>query len=117
MWICIGVAPSDINQNEGGNYCKCGWYFDCYDSALYSGPLTTTNINSMGQRKEEGEYVHTGDSVGVVVDTAKGEISFVVNGVNIGVAFDGILLDESLVPYIILVCPGDYVELDTTEVK
>ena len=36
--IFIGVAPTNIDQNY--NYCnydKCGWYIDCYPSALCSG--------------------------------------------------------------------------------
>ena len=49
--------------------------------------LTTTTIKNMDQGKNMDKYVHTGDSVGVVMDTAKGELSFVVNGVNLGVAF------------------------------
>ena len=36
--IVVGVAPSDIDQNEDDNYENCGWYFDCYDSTLWSGP-------------------------------------------------------------------------------
>ena len=36
--IYVGVAPSDINQNEDYNHKKCGWYFSCYDSTLCSGP-------------------------------------------------------------------------------
>ena len=36
--------------------------------------------------------------MGVVIDTAKDELSFVANGVNLGVAFDGIPLDKPLVP-------------------
>ena len=35
--ICIGAAPSDINQNID-NSEKCGWYFDCYYSQVSSGP-------------------------------------------------------------------------------
>ena len=34
------------------------------------------------------------------MDTAKGELSFIVNGVNFGVAYDGIPLDKPLVPCI-----------------
>ena len=45
------------------------------------------------------------------MDTAKGELSFVVNGVNLGVAFDGIPLDKPLVPCVILCYQGDSVEL------
>ena len=36
------------------------------------------------------------------MDTAKGELSFAVNGVDYGVAYDGIPLDKPLVPCIII---------------
>ena len=58
-----------------------------------------------------GEYVHNGDSVGVVVDTTKGELSFALNRVNLGVAYEGIPLDKPLVPCVILYRKGDSVEL------
>ena len=45
------------------------------------------------------------------MDTAKGELSFVVGGVNLGVAFDGIPLDKPLVPCALLLWEGDSVEL------
>ena len=51
------------------------------------------------------------------MDTTKGELSFVVNDVNLGVAYDGIPLDKPLVPCVILYYQGDSVELDTSEVK
>ena len=51
------------------------------------------------------------------MDTAKGELSFVLNGVNLGVAYDGIPLDKPLVPCALLYYEGDSVELDTSEVK
>ena len=47
-------------------------------------------------KERNGEYVHTGDSVGVVVDTEKGELSFVVNGMNVGVAYEGVPLTSLL---------------------
>ena len=109
--IYIGVAPSDINQNKYCNLNKCGWYFSCYDSALCSGPPQNYNNKKYGPRKEEGEYVHDGDSVGVVMDTTKGELSFVMSGVNYGVAFEGIPLDKPLVPCVLLWVEGDSVEL------
>ena len=110
--IYIGVAPTDIDQNT--NYCnynECGWYIDCYSSRLYSGPPHNYRGKAYGPRKEKGNYVHTGDSIGVVVDTAKGELSFVVSGVSLGVAYKGIPLDKPLVPCVILWCYGDSVEL------
>ena len=114
----IGVAPSDINKNEDDNYNKCGWYFDCYSSTLYSGPPHKNRGKEYGQRKGWGKYVREGDSVGVVMDTAKGELSFAVNEVNYGVAYEGIPLDKPLVPCVFLEYnEGDSVELDTSEVK
>ena len=111
--ILIGVAPSDIDQNEDENYEKCGWYFHCYGSALCSGPPHNYRRKEYGPRKEKvwGEYVRDGDSVGAVMDTEKGELSFALNGVNYGAAFEGIPLDKPLVPCAYLNFKGSFVEL------
>ena len=45
------------------------------------------------------------------MDTANGELSFVVNGVSLGAAYDGIPLDKLLVPCVVLYKQGDSVEL------
>ena len=113
--ILIGVSPSDIKQNESRNFKKCGWYLNCFDSALRSGPPHNYRYKEYGPRKENGKYVHTGDNVGVVMDTTKGELSFVVNGMNLGVAFDGIPLDKPLVPCVLICDEGDSVALITSE--
>ena len=115
--IVTGVAPSDINQNDDRNYIKCGWYLHCCDSKLFSGPPHNYNGITYVPRKEYGEYVHTRDSVGILMDTVKGELSFALNGVNLGVAYEGIPLDKPLVPCVILWNEGDSVELDTSEVR
>ena len=73
--------------------------------------LTITGTKNMDQGKGWGEFVHTGDSVGVVMDTAKGKLSFILNGVNLGVAYEGIPLDKPLVPCVLLYIEGDFVEL------
>ena len=109
-YIFIGIAPTNINQNIC-NYNNCGWYFDCYYSTLWSGPPHNYSGKEYGPRKGGGQYVHTGDIVGVVMDTAKGELSFTLNGVNLGVAYEGIPLDKPLVPCVILGWNGDSVEL------
>ena len=75
------------------------------------GRPTTTGTKKYGPRRDYGEYVHTGDTVGVVMDTAKGELSLVVDGVNLGVAFDGIPLGKPLVPCAILRFECDAVEI------
>ena len=109
--IYVGVAPCDIDQSSDFSRYKCGWYFHCYDSELCSGPPHEFSGKEYGPRKKSGKYVHTGDSVGVVMDTTKGEVSFVLNSVSLGVAYEGIALDKPLVPCVLLSHLGDSVEL------
>ena len=109
---CIGVAPSDIDQNADNNVKECGWYLRCFDSTLVSGPPHHLEDKEYGPRKGEGEYVNAGSTVGVVMDTAKGELSFVLDGVNRGVAYEQVPLDKPLVPCILLGTKGNSVELD-----
>ena len=45
------------------------------------------------------------------MDTAKDELSFVVNGVDLGVAYDGIPLEKPLVTCVLYYHQGDSVEL------
>ena len=116
--IFVGVVPFSIDQNKGYNHAKCGWHFGCYESKLWSGPPCDYLSREYGPRKKrEGKYVRNGDSIGVVMDAARGDISFVVNGVNLGVAYEKIPLDKPLVPCVLLENEGDSIELDTTEVK
>ena len=116
--ILVGVAPSTINQNVWNNYERCGWYLGCYSAVLWSGPPHNYRGNTeYGPRKRDGEYVHTGDTVGVVMDTRNGDLSFVLNGASYGVAFYGVPLDKPIVLCTLLYCGGDSVELDTSEVK
>ena len=110
--ICVGVAPCDIDQNTFDNFYKCGWYFDCYTSRLWSGPPCNHRGLAYGQRKSDGGYVRTGDTVGVMADTVKGRLSFLINGVNFGVAFGGIMLDKPLVPCVTMRKKGDSIELN-----
>ena len=105
--IMVGVAPQDIDVNAGNNFSKCGWYFFCYNSTLYSGPPKKHSGDSYGQ----GKNLKAGDIVGVKMDTTKGELSFSVNGVSLGVAYDGIPLDKPLVPAIDLYNTNDSVEI------
>lgn len=107
--IYIGVIPSDIDQNDGD--VDYGWYIGCYSSILRSGPPHNIRNKEYGPRKGNGQYVHTGDTVGLVMDTTKGVLSFSLNGVSLGVAFEGIPLDKPLIPFVNLKQQGDSVEL------
>ena len=115
--IYIGVAPMRIDTSENENHKGCGWYLCCYDSSLWSGPPH----KSCGERHETPEgkrsegCVCAGDSVGVVMDTAKGELSYVLASECLGAGYEGIPLDSPLVPCIIISFDGDSVELSTTK--
>ena len=56
--------------------------------------------------------MHNWGSVGVVMDTVKGELSFALNGVNLGVAYKGIPLNKPLVPCVLLGNDNDSVEIE-----
>lgn len=116
--ILTGAAPFDVSQDDDGNFVRCGWYLNCYTSTLFSGPPHGCKDVPYGPRRPgKGEYVRAGDAVGVVADTAKGTLSFVVGGVSYGAAFVGIPLDRPLVPCTLVWNKGDAVELDPAEVR
>ena len=52
-----------------------------------------------------------------MMDTEKGELSFALNGVDLGVAFEGIPLDKPLVPCVLLHFKWDSVELYGSRVE
>ena len=65
----------------------------------------------LGYGKEDEQFIQAGNSDNIVTDRTKDEISFVVNEMNLGVAYEGIPLDKPLVPCVILGYEGDSVEL------
>ena len=115
--IYVGVAPFDIDPKESNNCESCGWYLNCYESSLRSGPPHNYNRKDYGPRKKQGMYVKAKDTVGVVMDMAKGELSFALYGVNLGVAYAGIPLDKPLVPCVLLLDKDDSIEFVPTAVK
>ena len=107
--LCLGVAPHDIGtRNLDPDACG-GWFFGCYFANLRGENQRSGSKYVHG--KPDGSYVKAGDEVGIVVDTVKGEISFVLEGENLGVAFKGIPLDKPLVPAVISCLNSNSVEL------
>ena len=95
--LMLGVAPYDINTSQGiDNSENCGWYFSTFRRNLYSGPPQNKRSASYTQC----DKIKNGDIITVTIDTrgAKGILSFSVNGMNLGPAYDNIPLDKLLVP-------------------
>lgn len=114
--FCVGVARYDADITISGPH-EFGWYYYCYDSTLYSEAPHNYREKEYGPRRVEGEYVHKGDTVGVVMNTENGNLSFIVGGVNLGVAFEGIPLDKPLTPYVILYHEDDSLEFSPGRVE
>lgn len=109
--IYVGIVPFEMSQHPTNDWKNNGWYFYCFTSSLWSGPPHKYRSSPYGPRREDGKYVRTGDTIGVVVDMEKGNLSFSLNGADLGVAFEGIPLDKPLVPCAVLWCYGDSVQL------
>ena len=108
----VGVAPADINQNKDQNCFNCGWYYNPYASVLRSGPPMKLRDKKYGYKDRSfGSTLSTGDEIGVVMDMANGTLSFVLNGKDCGVAFEGIPLDKPLFPCVLTGHLGDTVEI------
>ena len=106
----FGIAPTDVNQNEE-IYLSDATYIDSYgcsirsrhnEYSLFSG-LTSDGKDVFLSKRIWG-------SLGVIVNTIKREVSFVVNGVIFGIA-PNILVDKPLVPLVVLNHSGDKAEL------
>lgn len=108
--ICMGITPFDEDESNC-SFEKIGWYYNCYNGKLWSGPPHNYCWKEYGKKFEEGTNMKTGDEVGLIMDTKKGNLSFVIHGVNNGIAFEGIPLDRPLVPAVLLAWEGDTVEI------
>ena len=115
-YFYIGVAPSDLDQNDGYNLKRDGWYFHCFTFTLWSGPphYYRDFPYKVTKKNPVPPQIKNKDDVGVVLDTSSkttGVLSYVHNGINLGYAFEGIPLDCPLVPSVILYWLDDKIEL------
>ena len=111
----VGVAPSDIDLLYYKNQITCGWYYEPMPSVLCSGPPHNYIMKPYGPcilvGEKKPDKVIMPKVVSVVVDTTKGEISFALEGKDLGVAYEGVPLDKPLVPCLCQRFVGDVVEL------
>jgi hypothetical protein len=128
-YIMIGVAPPSKFPTKYmyREYLKVGWYLLCSNTTLYEGgsipmekgtypkhpqPETTEeDHNSTTEREQSVPKIGQGQTVEVVLDLHRRELSFVVDGENKGVAFNNIDVDLPLSLCIHLRDPNDAVKL------
>lgn len=106
--IYIGVAPVDGFAAMGKLH---GWYMYCKNISLFSDP-TTEYDEPTGFVPPEGG-IHNGSVISLKMDTGTGKLFFSIDGVETGMYFYGIPLDEEvpIVPSVSLNCRDDIVEL------
>ena len=101
--IMVGVAPSDFDINSS-NYNTCGWYFNCYNSELYSGPPLNYNGKASNLGKVNNEIV-------VVMNMKKRSLKFIINNEDKGDSYTDIPLDKPIYPAVCLYNINDSVEI------
>ena len=102
--IMIGVAPIDFDINLVNNYEKCGWYYFCYNSNLYSGPPFNYNGKSLGLSKINNEII-------VIMNMKKRTIKFKINNEDKGDSYINIPIDKPIFPAVLLCNTNDSIEI------
>ena len=101
--IIIGIGPSNPN-NEKEFYKNC-WSFMSSNSKLVLKSTSTTEYNNHSERLKKGDIVE------VIVDRKLGNLSFVVNGSDYGIACTSIPKEDILYPTITLYDQNLQIEL------
>ena len=101
--IMVGVAPVDFDINTS-NHHTCGWYLNCYNLTLYSGPPHKYNGNRTNLSKIEDEIL-------LIMDLKKGTLKFIVNNEDKGNQYTDIPTDKPLFPAVLLYNNNSSVEI------
>ena len=101
-YIKVGVAPIDFDINSSTyNY---GWYLDCSNSCLYSGPPHNysgkkTNLN------------HVKDEVIISLDMKNQSLKFIIDDKDNGESYSNIPIDKPLTPVVFLYNKNEKIEI------
>ena len=100
----VGVAPIDFDINSS-EYNNCGWYFNCSNSCLYSGPP----FNKDG---ECTNFIQIHEEITVVLDLNEKTLGFHTdNGEEEDSFYAEIPIDKPLFPVVFLYNREDSVEI------
>lgn len=106
----VGVAPMDTpiepNQETRDKY---GWYMNFFNARLFSGPPQRYSAKNYGNRND----IKDGDIIRVTFDATGplGVLSFAINGVDLGVAYNDIPLDKEVAPAVFIYGSRETIEL------
>ena len=103
--IMVGVAPIDFDINSTCQFNSCGWFLNCYNSALNSGP-------PFNYRNFKTNLSKVNDEIIVVMNMKKRTIKFIINNEDKGDSYNNIPVDKPLFPAICLHYKDDSVEIN-----
>ena len=101
--LLVGFAPIDFDINSPV-WNTCGWYFNCYDSSLCSGPPFNYGGNNTNLNKVNNEVI-------VVMNMKKRALKFIINNEDKGDSYTNIPIDKPIFPAILLYYQNDSVEI------
>ena len=99
----IGIAPFNFDINLSQPY-KYGWFYNCYEGSLYSGPPHNYNGKNMNLKAKKDEII-------VVMNMNKGTLKFIIDNEDKGYSYTNIPIDNPLVPAVTLYNKDDLVEM------
>ena len=111
--IIVGVATSDFDINTS-SFINCGWYLNCKNLELYSGPPHNYGQNKKGNKKGkkvENEYETKRYDIIIIMNADKRTIKFIINGEDKGELYTNIPSDKPLHPAVFLYHKDDSVEI------
>ena len=101
--IMVGVAPIDFNIYSS-NHHTCGWFLNCYNSTLYSGPPHNYNGKRTNIGKLEKEII-------VEMNMKKRSLKFIVDNEDKGEQYTNIPIDKPIFPAVLLYNKNSSVEI------
>ena len=101
--IKIGVVNTDYKDNLSYDR-KYGWFFECDNNCLYSGPPHDYNGKSANLKIPQKEII-------VIMDMNKGTLKFIIDGEDKGVSYNNIPIDKPLFPVVFLLNNNDTIEI------
>ena len=102
--IMVGVAPFDFDFNSKYHYGSCGWYYNWYNSKLYSGPPYYYNNENSGLSKANKNLI-------IKFNMKKRTIKFIVNDEDKGDSYVNIPIDRPIFPAVLLYNQNDSIEI------
>ena len=101
--IMVGVTPIDYNVNTS-DWSTCGWYMNCNNSYLYSGPPYNYNGKQVNLERVKDEVI-------IVMNMNNRTLKFIINNEDKGESYTNIPIEKPIFPIVIMDKENDSIEI------